>query len=136
MEWKDEVAEASDFVDHFKSEVFADRIYVFTPKGNVMDLPRGATPLDFAYHIHTEVGHCCRGAKVNGHIVPLTYELKTGEQVAVLTVKKGAPSRDWLNPNLGYLKTSRARGKVQHWLRQQNYDESVGGSHMLAVCLW
>ena len=125
MEWKDEVAEASDFVDHFKSEVFADRIYVFTPKGNVVDLPRGATPLDFAYHIHTEVGHCCRGAKVNGHIVPLTYELKTGEQVAVLTVKKGAPSRDWLNPNLGYLKTSRARGKVQHWFRQQNYDESV-----------
>ena len=125
LEWKDEVAEASEFVDQFKSEVFADRIYVFTPKGNIVDLPVGSTPLDFAYHIHTEVGHRCRGAKVNGRMVPLTYQLKTGEQVTVLTVKKGGPSRDWLNPHLGYLKTSRARSKVQQWFRQQNYDESV-----------
>ncbi|MFQ5994425.1 MAG: GTP diphosphokinase [Acidiferrobacterales bacterium] len=125
LEWKDEVAEASDFVDQFKSEVFADRIYVFTPKGHIIDLPLGATPLDFAYHVHTEVGHHCRGAKINGRMVPLTYRLNTGEQVAVLTVKKGGPSRDWLNPHLGYLKTSRARGEVQHWFRQQNYGEST-----------
>ncbi|MFQ5546279.1 MAG: RelA/SpoT family protein, partial [Acidiferrobacterales bacterium] len=125
LEWKDEVAEASEFVDQFKSDMFADRIYVFTPKGNIIDLPQGATPLDFAYHVHTEVGHRCRGAKVNGRMVPLTYQLKTGEQVAVLTVKKGGPSRDWLNPHLGYLKTSRARSKVQQWFRQQNYEESV-----------
>ena len=125
LEWKEEVAEASDFVDQFKSEVFADRVYVFTPRGNVMDLPRAATPLDFAYHIHTDVGHHCRGAKVDGRMVPLTYALKTGEQVEVLTVKTGGPSRDWLNPHLGYLATSRARSKVQHWFRQQDYDNTV-----------
>lgn len=125
LDWKDEVAEAGEFIDQFKSEVFADRIYVLTPKGNILDLPQGATPLDFAYHIHTEVGHRCRGAKVNGQMVPLTYTLKTGEQVSVLTVKKGTPSRDWLNQDLGYLKTSRARSKVQHWFRQQNLEESI-----------
>ncbi len=125
LDWKDEVAEASEFIDQFKSEVFSDRVYVFTPKGNVVDLPQGATPLDFAYHIHTEVGHRCRGAKVNGHMVPLGYVLKTGEQVTVLTVKTGGPSRDWLNPDLGYLKTPRARSKVQHWFRQQNHDDAV-----------
>jgi GTP pyrophosphokinase len=125
LEWKDEVAEASDFVDQFKSEVFSERVYVFTPKGNIVDLPHGSTPLDFAYHIHTEVGHRCRGAKVNGHIVPLTYVLNTGEQVDVLTVKEGGPSRDWLSPHLGYLHTSKARGRVQQWFKQQNYDSSV-----------
>ncbi|MDX1487977.1 MAG: GTP diphosphokinase [Acidiferrobacterales bacterium] len=125
LDWKDEVVEAGEFIDQFKSEVFADRIYVFTPKGNIVDLPQGATPLDFAYHIHTEVGHRCRGAKVNGQMVPLTYPLKTGEQVSILTVKKGGPSRDWLNQDLGCLKTSRARSKVQHWFRQQNLEESI-----------
>ena len=125
LEWKDEVAEASDFVDQFKSEVFSERVYVFTPKGNIIDLPQGSTPLDFAYGIHTEVGHRCRGAKVNGHIVPLTYALKTGERVEVLTVKTGGPSRDWLSPHLGYLHTSRARGRVQQWFKQQNHDSSV-----------
>ena len=125
LEWKDEVAEASEFVDQFKSEVFSERVYVFTPKGKIIDLPVGATPLDFAYHVHTNIGHRCRGAKVDGRIVPLTYALKTGEQVDVLTVKEGHPSRDWLNPHLGYLHSSRARSKVQHWFRQQNYDVSV-----------
>jgi GTP pyrophosphokinase len=125
LEWKDEVAEASDFVDQFKSAVFSDRVYVFTPRGNVIDLPRGSTPLDFAYHIHTEVGHRCRGAKVNGHIAPLTYELNTGEQVEILTVRKGEPSRDWLNPHLAYLKTSKARAQVQRWFRLQNHDHHV-----------
>ena len=85
----------------------------------------GATPLDFAYHIHTDVGHRCRGAKVNGHMVPLTYRLKTGEQIEVLTVKHGEPSRDWLNPELGYLRTSRARSKVLHWFKMLNFDKNV-----------
>ncbi len=125
LEWKDEVAEASDFVDQFKSEVFSDRVYIFTPHGKIIDLPHGATPLDFAYYIHTEVGHRCRGAKVNGHIVPLGYQLKTGEQVEILTIKNGVPSRDWLNPHLGYLTTSRAKNKIRHWFRQQNYQQNM-----------
>lgn len=125
LEWKDEVAGASEFVDQFKSEVFSERVYVFTPQGRIVDLPVGATALDFAYHVHTDIGHRCRGAKANGHIVPLTYALKTGEQVEVLTVKNGGPSRDWLNPHLGYLHTSRARSKVSHWFRQQHLDEAI-----------
>ncbi|MBE9516232.1 MAG: bifunctional (p)ppGpp synthetase/guanosine-3',5'-bis(diphosphate) 3'-pyrophosphohydrolase, partial [Proteobacteria bacterium] len=125
LEWKDELAGAGEFVDQFKSEVFSDRVYVFTPTGNIIDLPQGATPLDFAYRIHTEVGNRCRGARVDGHIVQLTYHLKTGEQVEVLSVKKGGPSRDWLNPHLGYLQTSRARSKVQAWFRHQDYEKNV-----------
>ena len=125
LEWKDEVAEASEFVDQFKSEMFDDRVYVFTPMGNVIDLPRGSTPLDFAYQIHTEVGHRCRGAKVNGHIVPLTYNLRTGEHVEVLAVKRGGPSRDWLNPHLNYVATNRARTRIQHWFRVQDYAHNV-----------
>ncbi len=125
LKWKDEVAEAAEFVDQFKSEVFSERVYVFTPKGNIVDLQAGATPLDFAYHIHTDVGHRCRGAKVNGQMVPLTHALKTGDRVEVLTVKEGGPSRDWLSPHLGYLLTSKARAKVSHWFREQNYETSV-----------
>ena len=125
LEWKDDVAEAGEFVDQFKSEVFADRVYVFTPRGNIIDLPAGATPLDFAYQIHTEVGHRCRGAKVNGRMVPLTYQLRTGDQVEILTVKKGGPSRDWMNPHQGYLVTSKARQHVQHWFRQQNVEQNI-----------
>ena len=125
LEWKDDVAEAGEFVDQFKSEVFTDRVYVFTPMGNIIDLPAGATPLDFAYRVHTEVGHRCRGAKVNGRMVPLTYQLQTGDQVEVLTIKKGHPSRDWMNPHLGYLATTKARQKVQHWFRQQNLEQNI-----------
>jgi len=125
LEWKDEVASASDFVDQFKSEVFSERVYVFTPKGKIVDLPAGSTPLDFAYDIHTNVGHRCRGAKVNGQMVPLTHALATGDRVEVLTVKEGGPSRDWLSPHLGYLHTSKARSRVNHWFREQNYDASV-----------
>ncbi len=131
LEWKDEVVDAGEFVDQFKSDAVESRVYVFTPKGNVIDLPAGSTPLDFAYHIHTEVGHRCRGAKVNGHIVPLTYPLKTGEQVEVLTVKRGEPSRDWLNPDLGYVKTSRARSKIQHWFNVQHLDSHVAAGRTL-----
>jgi GTP pyrophosphokinase len=85
----------------------------------------GATPLDFAYHIHTEIGHRCRGAKVNGRIVPLAYELKNGEQVDVLTAKTGGPSRDWLSPHLGYVKTNRARAKIRQWFIQQDQEKSI-----------
>lgn len=125
LEWKEEVTHPEDIVKQFKSDAFEDRVYVFTPKGNVIDLPEGATPLDFAYAIHTEVGNRCRGAKVNRRIVPLTYALKTGEQVEVLTIKKGGPSRDWVNPHLGYLHTSRARARVLRWFKQENYEDNV-----------
>lgn len=125
LEWKDEVRDASDFVDKMRTDVFSDRIYVFTPKGHVVDLPRGSTPLDFAYHIHSEIGHRCRGAKVNGKIVPLTYELDNGEQVEIITVKKGEPTRDWLNPHLGYLHSSKARSKVLAFFKQQGQDEAA-----------
>ncbi len=125
LEWKDEIADADEFVDRFRAEMFEDRIYVFTPKGNIVDLPKGATPLDFAYHIHTDIGHRCRGARVNGRMVPLTQALETGQQIEILTVKEPAPSRDWMNPHLGYLKTSRARAKVQYWFRLQDRDKNI-----------
>jgi GTP pyrophosphokinase len=125
LEWKEEITNADDFLDRFKSEAFQDRVYVVTPKGTIMELSQGATPLDFAYHIHTEVGHRCRGARVNGHIVPLTYELKNGELVDIITAKNGAPSRDWLSPHLGYLKTSRAQAKVRQWFKQQDQEKNM-----------
>ena len=125
LDWKEEEANAGDFIDRFKSEVFQDRVYVLTPNGEVFDMPQGATPLDFAYYVHTEVGNRCRGAKVNGRIVPLTYELKSGEQVEVLTTRHGGPSRDWLNPHLGYLRTSRARSKARGWFKQQDQQRNL-----------
>ncbi len=120
-----EPAGSADFLERFRTEVFHDRVYVLTPKGQVIDLPRGATPLDFAYAVHSDVGHRCRGAKVGGAIVPLTYELRNGDQVEVLTTRHGGPSRDWLNQSLGFLKTSRARSKVRQWFKQQDYDKCV-----------
>lgn len=125
MEWKDDVVDASEFIDQVKAEVFQDRVHVLTPRGDVVDLPFGSTPVDFAYYIHTEVGNRCRGAKVNGRIVPLNYVLKNGEQVEILTSKRGGPSRDWLNVHLGYLKTSRARSKVRHWFKHRNHEENI-----------
>ncbi|WP_097460755.1 GTP diphosphokinase [Mangrovitalea sediminis] len=125
LEWQEELGDMSDLVDHLKSDVASDRVYVFTPEGHVVDLPQGATPVDFAYRVHTEVGHACRGAKVNGRIVPLTYPLKTGDQVFVLRSNNPAPSRDWLNPSLGYIQTSRARAKVTHWFKMQDRDRNV-----------
>ncbi len=125
LEYRDEDADDGDLLERFKAEAFQDRVYAITPKGAIVELPQGATPLDFAYHIHTEVGHRCRGAKVNGRIVPLSYELKNGEQVDVLTAKTGGPSRDWLSPHLGYAKTNRARAKIRQWFFQQDQDKSV-----------
>ncbi|OLO05620.1 GTP diphosphokinase [Salinicola socius] len=127
LEWQEEVGDVGDFREGLASDVAPDRIYVFTPDGHVIDMPQIATPIDFAYRVHTEIGHRCRGAKVDGRIVPLTYRLKTGQQVEILTATKSAPSRDWLNPNLGYVRTSRARSKIQAWFklqaREQNLDE-------------
>lgn len=126
LEWQEELGDLSGLADHLKSDVVSDRVYVFTPEGHVVDLAQGATPVDFAYRVHTEIGHACRGARVNSRIVPLTYPLKTGEQVFILTSKNNpAPSRDWLNPNLGYIHTSRARAKVTHWFKQQNRERNV-----------
>jgi len=104
---------------------------VFTPKGEVIDLPAGSTPIDLAYAIHTEVGHRCRGAKINGRIVPLTYPLQNAEQVEILTVKSGGPSRDWLNPHVGYIKTSRARARIQRWFKQELAEESVASGRQI-----
>jgi len=124
-ELRREVKDAGQFVESLKSDVFPERVYVFTPKGDIVDLPKGATPVDFAYYIHTEIGHRCRGAKVNGRLVPLDYQLRTGDQVEILTAKKGGPTRDWLNPELGYIKTARAREKVRQWFKQQERAENI-----------
>lgn len=129
MDWQKEVTEGKD--EELFSKAFEDRLYVFTPNGDVIDLPVGATPLDFAYQIHSELGHRCRGVKINGAMVPLTHALKTGEKVEILTTKQGHPSRDWLNPHLGYLKTSRAKAKVMNWFRKQDYDRHVLEGHDL-----
>lgn len=125
LSWQEELFESDNLAADLRSAVAEDRVYVFTPMGKVVDLPQGSTPLDFAYHIHTELGHRCRGAKVNGRIVPLNYTLRTGEQIEVLTAARGTPSRDWLNANLGYLATARARSKVQHWFRLQDFDKNL-----------
>jgi GTP pyrophosphokinase len=108
-----------------KSDVFQDRVYVFTPRGDIIDLSAGSTPIDFAYHVHTDIGHRCRGARVNGKLVPLYQELKTGDQVEILTAKRGGPSRDWLNPNLGLVKTQRARSKIRAWFKKQEDEQNL-----------
>lgn len=116
MDWQKEVSTPQDNLYH---KIFEDRVYVFTPNGDVFDLPAGATPLDFAYHVHSELGHRCRGAKVNDMMVPLTYPLRTGDQVSVITGKESSPSRDWLNPASHYLKTATALQKVRSWFKRQ-----------------
>jgi guanosine-3',5'-bis(diphosphate) 3'-pyrophosphohydrolase len=125
MEWKQDVDDAQEFVDSMKTDVFKDRVYVFTPHGDIIDLPAGSTPIDFAYHVHTTVGDRCRGAKVNNKLVPLDYTLKTGEQVEILTAKQGGPSRDWLNQNLGLVHTQRARSKIKAWFKKQNREQNI-----------
>lgn len=133
MEWQKEVVSTTAVKsEHVTQDLFVDRIYVFTPMGDIIDLPKGATPLDFAYTIHSEVGHRCRGAKVDGNIVPLIYELQMGQRIEILTAKHANPSRDWLNPHYGYLKTARARAKVQHWFREKdNMQNAVNGRELL-----
>ena len=125
MDWRKDVEDAGEFVEGMKSDVFQDRVFVFTPRGDVIDLPIGSTPIDFAYSVHTEVGHRCRGAKVNGKMVPLSYRLKTGDQVSIITTKQGGPSRDWLNPNLGLVNTQRARSKIRAWFKWQDREQNL-----------
>lgn len=124
LEYKDTESD-DEMVDHFNSEIFDDRVYLLTPKGNVVDLPRGATALDFAYSIHTEVGHHFRGAKADGKIIPLSYELQNGQKIEILTSKSSSPSRDWLNPHLGFAKSAKTRSKIRLWFKQQDYNENV-----------
>ncbi len=125
MEWRQDVIDAGEFVDGLKSDVFEDRVYLFTPRGDIIDLPAGSTPIDFAYHVHTDVGHRCRGAKVNGKLVSLDYQLNTGEKVEILTAKRGGPSLDWINPNLGLVKTQRARSKIRRWFKVQAREKNI-----------
>jgi GTP pyrophosphokinase len=132
LEWHKDVSATDEKSQKEKSTFLDDRVYVFTPAGDIQDLPIGATPLDFAYHIHSGLGNRCRGAKINGHIVPLTHTLQTGDQVEIIAAQQGTPSRDWLNKELGYLKTSRARSKVAHWFKQLDINEHVesGREHL------
>jgi guanosine-3',5'-bis(diphosphate) 3'-pyrophosphohydrolase len=125
MEWRQDVIDADEFVDGLKSDVFEDRVYLFTPRGDIIDLPAGSTPIDFAYHVHTDVGHRCRGAKVNGKLISLDYQLQTGEKIEILTAKRGGPSLDWLNPNLGLVKTQRARSKIRRWFKVQAREKNI-----------
>lgn len=130
LAWQEEVVDSS-LAEELRNQVTEDRVYVFTPKGDIVDLPLGSTPLDFAYYVHSNVGHRCIGAKISGRIVPFTYQLKTGDQVEILTGREPNPSRDWLNPNLGYLKSSRARSKVQYWFRLQDRDKNYAAGKEL-----
>lgn len=125
LAWKDEASDSSDFLEQFKSELFQDKVYVLTPQGKVIDLPKGATPIDFAYALHTDLGHRTRGAKINGNIVPLNTKLQNGQRVEILTSKHGSPSRDWLSASLGFLQSASARAKVRHWFKYQHFEENV-----------
>ena len=134
LEWKEELSDRGDMLEQFKdekqlsghpNELFHDQVYVLTPQGKVIALPKGATPVDFAYILHTDLGHRTRGAKVDGSIVPLNYKLQNGQRVEILTIKQGAPSRDWITPSLGFLQSPRIRAKVRAWFKNQNFDESV-----------
>jgi GTP pyrophosphokinase len=131
LDWKDSVVDSNEWLAAFKESLFTDSIYVLTPQGKVIDLQRGATPVDFAYAVHTNLGHRCRGATVDGQMVPLHYTLKNGQQVEVVTVKQGGPSRDWLNPDLGYVQSHRARTKVRQWFRAQQHGETVAQGRAL-----
>ncbi|MFN8532820.1 MAG: bifunctional (p)ppGpp synthetase/guanosine-3',5'-bis(diphosphate) 3'-pyrophosphohydrolase [Dehalococcoidia bacterium] len=126
LEWQKEVRGAQEFVDSVKTDLFRDQVFVYTPRGEIKDLPAGATPLDFAYRIHTDLGHRCVGAKVNGRLVSLNTALKNGDIIEIIAPKSGrSPSRDWLNPNLGYVKTSHAREKIRQWFRRQERAENL-----------
>ena len=125
LQWQEEVAESGDIVEELRSQVFDDRVYIFTPRGDVLDLPLGSTPLDFAYYVHTNIGHRCIGAKVNRRIVPFTYRLQSGDQVEILTGKHPNPSRDWMHPGLGYVHSSRARATIHSYFKRQDRDKNL-----------
>ena len=117
--------DGADLLDQIRDDFFEDRVYAVSPKGDVVELPANATPLDFAYHVHTQVGHRCRGAKINGRIVPLTHQVENGDQIEIITGSQAQPSRDWLSPKLGYLAGARARAKVRNWFRLQDRDQHI-----------
>ena len=125
LAWQDDITDSGEVMAELRSQVFDDRVYVFTPKGEVVDLPTGSTPLDFAYAIHSEIGHRCIGAKVGGRIVPFTYQLQMGDQVDIITQKNPNPSRDWLNPNLGFTHTAKARAKIHAWFKKLDRDKNI-----------
>ena len=133
LTWKNEVADSSDWVNHYKQAALDETIYVMTPQGRVVDLPSGSTPVDFAYRVHTDLGHRCRGAKVDGQLVPLNKPLETGQQVEVVTAKLGGPSRDWLNPALGYIHTKSARTKVRNWFSTLALEETLAEGRALVA---
>lgn len=117
--------DGTDLLDQIRDGFFEDHVYAVSPKGDVVELPANATPLDFAYHVHTQVGHRCRGAKINGRIVPLTHHVQNGDQIEIITGSQSQPSRDWLSPKLGYLAGARARAKVRNWFRHQDRDQHL-----------
>ncbi|HQK42530.1 MAG TPA: TGS domain-containing protein, partial [Anaerolineaceae bacterium] len=125
LSWSQEVEDNTDALDGLPADVFRGRVYVITPRGDVVDLPYGSTPIDFAYQVHTTVGHRCRGAKVNGMLVTLDYQLQTGDKIEILTANRGGPSRDWLNPNLGLVKNARTRSKIKQWFKQQDREQNL-----------
>lgn len=125
LAWRDEVVDAADWVEQFKKAALDDTVYVLTPQGRVLDLAKGSTPVDFAYALHTDLGHRCRGAKVNGAMVPLDRVLANGERVEIVAAKQGGPSRDWLNPDLGYIASNRARNKVRQYFNHIEHTETV-----------
>ncbi len=131
LTWKDEVTDSSDWINHYKQAALDETLYVITPQGKVVDLPQGSTPIDFAYRVHTDLGHRCRGAKVNGQLVPLNTPLESGQQVEILTAKVGGPSRDWLNPTLGYIHTKSARVKVRGWFSNLALEETLAEGRAL-----
>ena len=133
LSWRDEIADSAEWVQQFKRAALDDTIYVLTPQDKVIDLPRGATPLDFAYRLHTDLGHRCRGAKIDGHMVPLNTPLQNGQRVEISTIKSGGPSRDWLNPAQGYLVTSRARSKAKQWFAAQDEAEMLAQGRSLVT---
>ena len=126
IDWHRELSGTEEFLESVKTDIFMDQVFVYTPQGEIKDLPKGATPLDFAYRVHTELGHRCIGAKVNGRLIPLTYELKNGDVVEIMSTKKArGPSRDWLSPHLGYIKTTHAREKIRQWFKKQERTENI-----------
>ncbi|MFZ3069814.1 MAG: bifunctional (p)ppGpp synthetase/guanosine-3',5'-bis(diphosphate) 3'-pyrophosphohydrolase [Anaerolineaceae bacterium] len=125
LAWSQDVEDNQEILEGMRTDVFRDRVYIITPKGDVVDLPYGSTPIDFAYQVHTNIGHRCRGAKINGKLVPLDYVLQTGDKVEILTANRGGPSRDWLNPNLGLVKSARSRSKIKQWFKQQDREQNL-----------
>jgi len=133
LEWHDDLGESEGFGEMLRGDVVQDRLYIFTPDGHVIDMPKGATPVDFAYRVHTEIGHRCRGAKINGRIVPLNRRLQTGDQVEIMTGSEERPRRDWLNMNLGFVTTPRARAKVAHWFKFQAKEQNADAGRGIVV---